>query len=307
MLLTNMIVSLASSVCVITCVELVCYFILWQTQSKLRHSSKEYLKSLNIESTHARFWGEVIRSLVLFIFLQRRTAPYLKQVLGLPEETLLNVTAMGGILVGYAAQDTISNFVAGVLLVFTRPFKAGDTVIIGSVKGYIVGVGFFQTHMNTLEHTRHVIPNSKVYKESLYNLSHLQAICVKVCVSTPREFDVNSAQYLLLKVANLTYEEERKSHSMENPTSGKVKCSEKEKLKTSHGIDGPGRNLDSIASPTVVLSCISKDSLDWTVSVWGSSKRETNIKNSLLFRIAEELQIAQVGPIYEHFIRESSG
>jgi small-conductance mechanosensitive channel len=57
------------------------------------------------------------------------------QVGGVPSEWLISISAIGGAALGFASQKTIGNFVAGLFLLMSRPFKVGDYVKIGTIEG----------------------------------------------------------------------------------------------------------------------------------------------------------------------------
>ena len=62
---------------------------------------------------------------------------------------LLASTAVLGIIVGFAAQRTLGNFIAGLLIAFTQPVRLGDVVAIEDVEGVVEEVGLIYTFVRT--------------------------------------------------------------------------------------------------------------------------------------------------------------
>src|SRR5438067_10703564 len=72
---------------------------------------------------------------------------------------LLASSAVVGIVVGFAAQRTLGNFVAGLLIAFTQPLRLGDRVEIEGASGVVEEIGLTYTFIRTEDETRVVIPN----------------------------------------------------------------------------------------------------------------------------------------------------
>ena len=68
---------------------------------------------------------------------------------GVETTTFAALVAAGGVAIGVAWGGLLSNFAAGVFLVFLRPFKVGDFVTAGGVTGTVDAIGLFGTTLNT--------------------------------------------------------------------------------------------------------------------------------------------------------------
>lgn len=78
------------------------------------------------------------------------------------------VTVIGGGLafaVGFALRDLVASFIAGLTIMFDRPFQVGDRVAYGGVYGDIIKIGLRSVRMNTLDHNIITIPNNKVFTD----------------------------------------------------------------------------------------------------------------------------------------------
>lgn len=82
------------------------------------------------------------------------------------DETAL--TVIGGALafaVGFALRDLVASFLAGITIMFDRPFQVGDRVSYGGEYGDIMQIGLRSVRMNTLDHNVITIPNNKVFTD----------------------------------------------------------------------------------------------------------------------------------------------
>lgn len=82
---------------------------------------------------------------------------------------LLASSAVVGIVVGFASQRTLGNFVAGLLIAFTQPLRLGDTVTIVDASGVVEEIGLIYTFVRTENGDRLVIPNEKLASDTIRN------------------------------------------------------------------------------------------------------------------------------------------
>jgi small-conductance mechanosensitive channel len=82
---------------------------------------------------------------------------------------LLASSAVIGIVVGFASQRTLGNFVAGLLIAFTQPLRLGDDVVIENIEGRVEEIGLIYTFVRTENGDRLVIPNEKLASDTIRN------------------------------------------------------------------------------------------------------------------------------------------
>lgn len=78
------------------------------------------------------------------------------------------LAVIGGALafaIGFALRDLVASFIAGVTIMFDRPFQVGDRVAYGGEYGDILKIGLRSVRMNTLDHNVITIPNNKVFTD----------------------------------------------------------------------------------------------------------------------------------------------
>lgn len=82
-------------------------------------------------------------------------------VMSPPREVLLAVGGSAAVAIGISLKDLVSSVVAGVILLFDRPFKVGDRVHFNGVYGEITGIGLRTAKMQTLDDNLVTIPNAR--------------------------------------------------------------------------------------------------------------------------------------------------
>jgi small-conductance mechanosensitive channel len=98
-----------------------------------------------------------------------------------------------GIVVGMAARQTLGNVLAGLVLLFTRPFAIGDWVAIGSDEGVVTDITIVSTHLRTLYGEDVVVPNDLVQDTHVVNRSRRGRLLVEVDVGVAYGTDLDHA------------------------------------------------------------------------------------------------------------------
>jgi small conductance mechanosensitive channel len=97
--------------------------------------------------------------------------------------------AVLGLVIGFASQRTIGNFVAGILIAFTQPLRLGDEVEVEGTKGVVEEIGLTYTWIRTRDNDRLVVPNEKLASDTIRNSTirspeTLAEVIVQVPLST---------------------------------------------------------------------------------------------------------------------------
>lgn len=118
------------------------------------------------EETLVRFLRSLIYGvLMVFVALTAVSA------LGVPTMNFLAILGAAGLAVGLALKDSLSNFSSGVMLVFFRPFRAGDYVEAAGIAGSVETIGIFNTVLKTPDNRVITVPNSLIYNDTITNYS----------------------------------------------------------------------------------------------------------------------------------------
>ena len=92
-------------------------------------------------------------------------------VLGIETSSFIAIFASAGVAIGMALSGTLQNFAGGVLILLLKPYKVGDYIEFGELKGTVREVQIFNTIINTYNNDRIVIPNGGLATSSLKNFS----------------------------------------------------------------------------------------------------------------------------------------
>jgi small-conductance mechanosensitive channel len=115
---------------------------------------------------------------------------------------ILASSAVIGIVVGFAAQRTIGNFIAGLLIAFSQPIRLGDYVETEGQTGVVEEIGLTYTFIRTTDNDRLVIPNEKIASDTIRNSSIRSGKkLAQVTVPVPLDRDLDAVIGLLREVA----------------------------------------------------------------------------------------------------------
>lgn len=109
--------------------------------------------------------GIVATIVAIGILSALMTVPAVRAAAG----TILGSAAVLGLIVGLAAQATLANFVAGLLIAFTQPLRLGDRVEVAERSGVVEEIGLTYTFIRLDDGSRMVIPNSKLASDTIRN------------------------------------------------------------------------------------------------------------------------------------------
>jgi small-conductance mechanosensitive channel len=111
---------------------------------------------------------------------------------------LLASSALIGLVVGFAAQRPLANFVAGVVIAFTQPLRLGDQVTVDDVEGVVEEIGLTYTLIKTPDNARLVIPNEKLASDTIRNSTLVsREKLAQVTVQVPLDSDLDAVVDLL--------------------------------------------------------------------------------------------------------------
>ncbi len=108
--------------------------------------------------------GTLARYLMLLIGLL-----VIVQTAGIDLTTFNVLAGAVGIGVGFGLQNVVSNFIAGIIIMFERPIKIGDRIVVGGVEGNVVEIGARGTTVLNNDNISVIVPNSKFITEDVIN------------------------------------------------------------------------------------------------------------------------------------------
>ncbi|MFV0626656.1 MAG: mechanosensitive ion channel domain-containing protein [Alphaproteobacteria bacterium] len=135
--------------------------------------------------------------------------------IGFVSSALFAISVMGGSMgnlaliagalsfgVGLGFQNIVSNLVSGIIILFERPFKIGDWVIIGGQEGIVKQINIRATEIETFDKSSVIIPNGTILSSSLINRTHHNKTArVDIAVGVAYGSDIKKVKEILLDIA----------------------------------------------------------------------------------------------------------
>ncbi len=102
---------------------------------------------------------------------------------GMDVTALIAGVSVAGVGVGLAAQGILGNLMAGLTIIFTKPFRFGEYIEIAGVQGQVTSIELFSTTLLHSDQSKIVIPNRKIVGEILHNYGHIRQLDMSVGVA----------------------------------------------------------------------------------------------------------------------------
>jgi small-conductance mechanosensitive channel len=127
--------------------------------------------------------------LVVGFFSALLVIPQVRAVAG----GLLASSAVLGVIIGFASQRTLGNFVAGLLIAISQPVRLGDRVTYAGEDGVVEEIGLTYTLIRTRDDARLVVPNEKLVSDTIRNAAiRSRGTFAEITVQVPLSADLSS-------------------------------------------------------------------------------------------------------------------
>lgn len=110
---------------------------------------------------------------------------------------LLAAVGAAGFVVGFALQDTLSNFASGLLILAYNPFDEDDVIEAAGVSGMVSSVSLFSTHIRTFDNKVMIVPNNDIWGGTITNATASKTRRVDMVFGIGYEDDVDQAKKIL--------------------------------------------------------------------------------------------------------------
>ena len=147
----------------------------------------------------SKFSGFIVFAIAIILALD---------ILGINVMPFIAGAGIAGIAIGFAAKDTLSNIIAGMLLIIDRPFEIGDrievwTAPVGSATwGDVLDIGLRATKIQTTDNIVIIIPNNEVMKRDIVNYTIIsENIRVRINIGIAYDANLKKAKSSIIKVA----------------------------------------------------------------------------------------------------------
>ena len=121
------------------------------------------------------------------------------QVSGFPAAPLLAVFGAAGLAIALAAQGTLSNVAAGLMLIFLRSIRVGEYIQTPNVEGTVLEIGLFTTEIRSPDGVFITAPNAQIWATQIKNFSRYKTRRVDINIDIARDNDLAAAVEILQK------------------------------------------------------------------------------------------------------------
>ncbi|MCS5582195.1 MAG: mechanosensitive ion channel [Pseudomonadales bacterium] len=157
-----------------------------------KHTGKVLKRIDRVDATLRSFVTNLVRYAILVLVMIAVFAQF-----GIQTTSIIAVLGAAGLAVGLALQGTLANIAAGVLLLFLRPFRVGESIDAGSIAGTVREIGLFSTELQTWDGIYLMVPNSQLASAAIQNYSRLPTRRLNLVIGISYTDDIDKALKVL--------------------------------------------------------------------------------------------------------------
>jgi len=169
-------------------------FVFWLVYRGIRKIALSSMKKSEVDSSIRDMLATLIKWTVMgfgFVIACNQ--------LGIPIVAMLTGVSIIGLAVGFAAQETLANFIAGIVIFLDKPFKVGDWIEVGGQQGAVKRITFRSTRFTNLDGDVVVIPNTKILSDQIINKTTNPVTRVNVPMGIAYKESIDKAREVLLR------------------------------------------------------------------------------------------------------------
>lgn len=117
--------------------------------------------------------------------------------IGISLGPLLAGLGIAGFIIGFALQDSLSNFASGMMILFYRPYDVGDVVELNGMAGKVEQMSLVNTTIHTFDNQRIIMPNAMIWGGIIKNVTAQKIRRVDMVFGISYTDDIDTAQQIL--------------------------------------------------------------------------------------------------------------
>ena len=168
----------------------------WWIVGRITRAALGLMEKRNVDRTLHGFVGNLL-GIGLKVLLLISVAG----MIGVQTTSFIAVLGAAGLAIGLALQGSLANFAGGVLILFLRPFKAGEYIEAQGVAGTVDTISIFHTVLKTPDNKTVIVPNGSLSNGNIINYSRQPTRRVDINIGIDYGDDVKQARSLLLALA----------------------------------------------------------------------------------------------------------
>jgi len=168
----------------------------WILSGVISRSAYRIISKIHgIDETLARFFQNLLHyGLLILVFVT-----VLGQF-GVQTASIIAALGAAGLAIGLALQGTLQNIAAGIMLLVLRPFRVGEYIETGNVKGFVREIGLFATEMKTTDGLYLMAPNSTLWNTPIVNHSREASRRQELSIAIGNDIDLKAAKQTVLNI-----------------------------------------------------------------------------------------------------------
>ncbi len=161
----------------------------------LSRMAEKAMGRANVDHTLRNFAISILYYLLLFIVIIMAL-----NNLGFSTTSIVAVLGAGGIAVGLALKDSLSNFAAGAMIIFFKLYKVGDFVEVAGATGSVREVRIFNTLLETPDRKLVLVPNGQVLSANITNYTESPTRRLDMVFGISYDDDLRHAKRVLQEI-----------------------------------------------------------------------------------------------------------
>jgi small conductance mechanosensitive channel len=158
-----------------------------------RRIVRKLLEKSNVDVAVVNFVGSLTYFLILAFAVLAALAKF-----GIQTASFVAVLGAAGLAIGFALQGSLANFAAGVMILVLRPFKVGDYIMAAGEAGSVKEIQLFTTVLTTPDNIKIMIPNGKLFSDTIKNVSAYDTRRLDVGVGIGYGSDIQQAYDVIM-------------------------------------------------------------------------------------------------------------
>ena len=184
-------------------------------------------------------------------------------ILGFNTQYFILALGAGVVAIGLALKDSLGNVANGLLLIYNKPFRRGDWVLIDGIEGRVQNIKLLTTEIITFDNRKVVYPNNIVATQTVINFTAMASRRIDLVFSVAYGSDLNLVEKILKEIAS----GETRIHK--NP------------------------------APVIAASNLNSSSIDFDFKVWVNTEDYYNTKVSLPKKVYEAFTLNKIKIPYQ--------
>lgn len=170
----------------------VIFYMVWYN---LGYLMQKMLKNYGLNASIEQLLHNLLSMLIIVLWIASVMSQF-----GFDIVSVVAGLGIAGIAVGFAAQATLANFIAGITILVEQSFQVGDWVSINDKEGKVVQIALRTTQILTRDNITVIFPNSTVASAEVINLTSKNLIRFDIEVRIALEADIEAARAIIIAI-----------------------------------------------------------------------------------------------------------